>query len=59
MLRSSFDHTDLARELGIIDHPVPRHHAAGESPMATEATAKATLGQRTVHELKEFAILTA
>jgi hypothetical protein len=27
--------------------------------MATEATAKATLGQRTVHELKEFAILTA
>ena len=27
--------------------------------MATEATAKATLGQRAVHELKEIAILTA
>jgi hypothetical protein len=30
-----------------------------ETTMATEATAKATLGQRAVHEFKEIAILTA
>jgi hypothetical protein len=29
-----------------------------ETTVATEATAKATLGQRAVHEFKELAILT-